>query len=95
MTQQHVPILDQMTVKPAPNGLVAVTVLISPDVVRDYCRFLETLADFFHTVDRKATIELDSHHAATQSALFEDRLHAGEITSRNLGRNHRGSSDVE
>lgn len=72
MTQQHFPILDQMTVKPAANGLVAVTVLLPPDLVRDYCRFLESLADFFHTVDRKATIELASLRAATQATFHAD-----------------------
>lgn len=72
MTQQHFPILDQMTVKPATNGLVAVTVLLPPDLVRDYCRFLESLADFFHTVDRKATLELASLHASTQATFHAD-----------------------
>lgn len=72
MTQQHFPILDQMTVKPATNGLVAVTVLLPPDLVRDYGRFLESLADFFHTVDRRATIELASLRAATQAAFHAD-----------------------
>lgn len=72
MTQQCYSISEQITVKPATDGLVAVTVLLPPDLVRDYCRFLESLADFFHTVDRKATLELAILRAATQSALHAD-----------------------
>ena len=64
--------LEQLTVKQAADGLVAVTVFLLPELVRDYCRFLESLADFFHSVDHKATIELASLRAANQSALFED-----------------------
>lgn len=37
--------LDRLTIKPAADGLVAVTVLLPPELVRDYCRFLESLAD--------------------------------------------------
>lgn len=69
MTQ---PILERMTVKPTADGLVAVTVLLPPDLVRDYCRFLESLADFFHTVDRKATIELANLRASTQATFHAD-----------------------
>jgi hypothetical protein len=68
MTQRF-SILDQLTVKPAANGLVAVTVLLPPDLVRDYGRFLESLADFFETVDRKATIELASLRASNSGRL--------------------------
>ena len=71
MTQRF-SILERMTVKPAADGLVAVTVLLAPDLVRDYCRFLESLADFYHTVDRLATIELASLRATNQVAFHED-----------------------
>lgn len=69
MKQSDFPPLNQLTVKPAADGLVAVTVLLPPDLVRDYCRFLESLADFFHTVDRKAKIEFASQRAAAQAAF--------------------------
>ena len=51
---------DSLTVTPAKDGRVAVTVLLPPELVRDYCRFLESLTSFFHTVNRK------SHYASAQ-----------------------------
>lgn len=71
MTQNYSP-LDRFTIKPAPDGLIAVTVHLPSDLVRDYCRFLESLADFFHTVERKATIELASQRAAAQAAFHAE-----------------------
>lgn len=71
MMQNYSP-LDRFTINPAPDGLVAITVLLPPDLVRDYCRFLESLTDFFHTVDRKATIELASQRAAAQVAFHAE-----------------------
>lgn len=82
MTQRFSP-LDRFTIKTAADGLVAVTVLLPPDLVRDYCRFLESLADFFHTVDRKATIELASLRAATQATFHADgQRRLGEYRAR-------------
>ena len=43
-------LLDSLTVKAADGGRVAVTVLLPADLVADYCRFLESLAGFFHAV---------------------------------------------
>lgn len=74
MTQNYSP-LDRFTIKPAPDGLFAVTVHLPHDLVRDYCRFLESLADFFHTVDRKSTIELASQRAAAQAAFHVEAQH--------------------
>lgn len=74
MKQNYSP-LDRFTIKPASDGLVAVTVHLPPDLVRDYCRFLESLADFFHTVDRKVTIELASQRAAAQAAFHVEAQH--------------------
>lgn len=71
MKQNYTP-LDRFTIKPASDGLVAVTVHLPADLVRDYCRFLESLADFFHTVDRKATIELASQRSAAQVAFHSE-----------------------
>lgn len=71
MTQNYSP-LDRFTIKPAPDGFVAVTVHLPPDLVRDYCCFLESLADFFHTVDRKAKIERALVSAATCVAQIEE-----------------------
>ena len=44
---------DSLTVTPADDGRVAVTVLLPPDLVRDYCSFLESLAGFFQAANRK------------------------------------------
>jgi hypothetical protein len=74
MTPNYSP-LDRFTIKPASDGLVAVTVHLPPDLVRDYCRFLESLADFFHTVDRKATIELACQRAAVQATFHTEAQH--------------------
>ena len=71
MTQNDSP-LDRFTIKPASDGLVAVTVHLPPDLVRDYCRFLESLADFFHTVDRKAKMERALVSVATCAAQIEE-----------------------
>jgi len=72
MKQKDFPPLDRFTIKPASDGLVAVTVHLPPDLVRDYCRFLESLADFFHTVDRKAKIERAHVDTATRAAQVEE-----------------------
>jgi len=49
---------EALTVKAVEDGRVAVTVLLPPDLVTDYCRFLESLASFFHNVDRKSSFQL-------------------------------------
>lgn len=56
--------LDQVTVKAAENGLLAVTVELPADLVRDYCRFLESLAEFFHRVDRQRMVVAAERRAA-------------------------------
>lgn len=43
---------ESISVKPAENGQVAVTVLLPADLVRDYCRFVESLSTFFTSVKR-------------------------------------------
>jgi hypothetical protein len=53
MSAPPVHFLDRLTVTPATDGLVAVTVLLPPDLVRDYCHFLESLASFIATADRR------------------------------------------
>jgi len=47
-------LLDALTVTPAEDGRVAVTVLLPPELIRDYCQFLQSLAAFFHLASRKA-----------------------------------------
>lgn len=63
--------LDRLSVAPAADGLVAVTVLLPPDLVRDYCHFLESLAAFFESADRRIKIERAHLSAATQAAQKE------------------------
>lgn len=63
---------DQITVKPAGDGRLAVTVLLSAELVRDYCRFLETLSSFFASVDRKATLERANVRAVANAALLAE-----------------------
>ncbi|AMV72287.1 hypothetical protein JCM30471_07740 [Desulfuromonas carbonis] len=49
-------LLDHLSVTPLDDGLVAVTIHLPADLVRDYCRFLQTLVGFFTTVQNKTTI---------------------------------------
>jgi hypothetical protein len=60
---------DALSVTPADDGRVAVTVLLPPALVRDYCRFLDSIASFFQTVNRKsihATVAARSAQAAPE-----------------------------
>lgn len=65
------PFLDRLSVAPAADGLVAVTVLLPPDLVRDYCHFLESLANFFESADRRIKIERAHLSAETQATQKE------------------------
>ena len=47
---------DTLTVTPADDGRVAVTVLLPLDLARDYCRFLDSFASFFQTINRKSIV---------------------------------------
>lgn len=58
-------LLDSLSVKAADGGLLAVTVLLPPDLVADYCRFLESLSGFFHAVKHKSAAELAQVRAVT------------------------------
>ena len=58
--------LDRVTLTPASDGLVAVTVLLPPDHISGYINFLESLSSFFSTVNRK--IKAD-HLTETAEAL--------------------------
>jgi len=49
---------DDLTVKCKDDGRVAVTVVLPPDLVADYCQFLEALSGFFRVVDRKVIHQL-------------------------------------
>lgn len=55
---------DVLSVTPAKDGRVAVTVLLPPELVRDYCRFLESLASFFQTVKRQSSYATASARSA-------------------------------
>lgn len=58
--------LERVTLAPASDGLVAVTVLLPPDQISGYINFLESLAVFFSTVNRKIKAE---HLTETAEAL--------------------------
>jgi hypothetical protein len=58
--------LDHATLTPAADGLVAVTVLLPPEQISGYINFLQSLADFFSTVNRKIRTD---HLAETAEAL--------------------------
>ena len=58
---------DSLTVTPADDGRVAVTVLLPSDLVRDYCRFLESLAGFFQSIHRKSFIASVESRAAARA----------------------------
>ena len=47
---------DSLTVSPTDDGQVAVTVLLPPDLVREYCRFIDSFLSFFQSVQRKSNI---------------------------------------
>ena len=58
--------LDRVTLTPATDGLVAVTVLLPPDHISGYINFLESLSSFFSTVNRKLK---NDHLTETAEAL--------------------------
>lgn len=62
---------DHLSVTPLDDGLVAVTVHLPADLVRDYCRFLEALVGFFTTVQSKTTIA-QAEERAKAHALSEE-----------------------
>jgi len=47
---------ESISVQPAENGQVAVTVLLPADLVRDYCHFVESLSSFFSSVNRLSSL---------------------------------------
>ncbi len=63
-------LLDSLTVTPADDGLVAVTVLLPPELVKEYSAFLESLAGFFQAVKRQGFYASVHSRAA---ASFSDR----------------------
>lgn len=68
-------LLESLSVQPADDGLVSVTVLLPPDLVNEYCRFLDSLAGFFEAVDRKSyQVKLSSPDTLKQSQEAADAL---------------------
>ena len=59
---------ESLTVETTEDGLVSVTVILPPDLVRDYCRFLDSLATFFGAVHRKSSISASLVRAASLAA---------------------------
>ncbi len=59
---------DHLEVRPLDDGQVSVTVVLPSELVHDYCRFLEALTSFFHTVKNKTTVA-QAHAKATAAVL--------------------------
>jgi hypothetical protein len=59
---------DRLEVKALDDDLVAVTITLPAELVKDYCRFLDSLASFFSTVKNKSTIA-QAHAKAAFRAL--------------------------
>jgi len=55
-----------LTVEAVEDGNVAVTVVLPPELVRDYCSFLESLASFFHSASHKGSWALSRSRAASR-----------------------------
>ena len=64
---------DSLTVTPADDGLVAVTVLLPPELVKEYCSFLESLAGFFQAANRKG-YSASAHSRAAASLPDRDAV---------------------
>lgn len=69
MTPPQESFLDRLSVSPAENDLVAVTVYLPPDLVHDYRRFLESVSTFFLNVERKASAEAVEVRAAKRQSI--------------------------
>jgi len=76
-------LLESLSVQPGDDGLVSVTVQLPPELVTQYCRFLDSLSDFFAAVDRKSylvnltspEVQRDRQQAAdSRRAAFRARL---------------------
>lgn len=75
--------LDHVTLAPAQDGLVAVTVLLSPDQISGYVNFLQSLSVFFSTVNRKIKIERITETAEALAARQEDaQRHLDDYNTR-------------
>lgn len=67
-------ITDNLKVEPVDDGRVAVTVTLPPELVTDYCRFLETLSSFFRVVNRKALFaSLDTRTSSEEFSAEAER----------------------
>lgn len=64
-------LLDDLSVTPVEDGRVAVTVLLPPDLVQEYCRLLDSLAGFFHSINRKSFVATIPERAASRAAEAE------------------------
>jgi len=62
---------DGLTVEPADDGNVSVTVVLPPDLVADYCQFLDALSNFFRVTKRKASL-VESLVRATSPERLEE-----------------------
>lgn len=69
MSSQGESFLDRLSISPAEDDLVAVTVYLPPDLVHDYRRFLESVSTFFLNVERKASAEAVEARAVKRQAI--------------------------
>lgn len=75
MTPSVESLKDALTVSPSDDGRIAVTVLLPPELVHDYCRFLESLASFFQVIQRKGVVATCAARSA-QAAPEREKVHA-------------------
>lgn len=73
---------DALTVKVIDADRVAVTVVLPPDLVKDYCRFLEALSGFFRVVDRKVVHQVVSVRVNSPEEIEETNRRITAYRSR-------------
>lgn len=67
---------DRLSVQAVEDGQVAVTVILPPELVKDYCRFLDSLSSFFAAIQHQS-VAAQAQAKATASDLdqrAEDNL---------------------
>jgi hypothetical protein len=67
MTTSLAILLDNFTVQATDDGRLAVTVVLPPELVREYCHFLQSFTEFFSLVHRKHLAAAAERRAASRS----------------------------
>jgi hypothetical protein len=73
---------DKLTVKTVADGQFAITVVLSADLVREYCQLLESLAAFFYQVNRKSITASAEHQATSRTLDLQAERYATEYRCR-------------